>query len=223
MKKVRGNWSQPAVDGALRGRQKSALKMRRRWLVLLACALVVVLLGAVSPVMAITPEEQVAKCEEALAAGGCIIINVTSFLVWDYSNTNPPAASLLDTKSPVSGNDHTCAPQTFSVQRVTTVPGEKYYNVASFKYFYDPIGKKWVAYTDGNSAAGMFWATDHQASQWESAADYVMTSYSTFPVYYTPPWVMYPNGCSDLPSKQPDHPSNSDTGKPECSNQIPLN
>ena len=160
--------------------------------------------------MAITLEEQVAKCEEALAAGGCVVTLVKSLLLWDYSNTPNPPASHPYTKSPVSDHDHTCAPQTASVQRITTVGGEKYYMIASFKYYYDPVVKAW---RQALSLGGYFAATESQREQWEKYADAVGT---------LNPNDVFPKGCSDLPSTQPDSSPNPDPGKPDCP-QLPLN
>lgn len=212
-----GGYGITAICEAVRARQESIRMPRGRWLVLLACALVVVLLGAASPAMAITPKEQMAKCEEALAAGGCVVIIVPSFLVADYSNTPPPpGAGPIDITSPVSGNDHTCAPQTFSAQRSTWALGEKYYAVSSGKYYYEPVGKRWVPYGGG----GLSWATDSQLRQWKSAADYAPTLHTGPSPIDIAPSRLYPNGCSDLPSQQPDQSPNTDIGRPECNNQV---
>lgn len=210
-----GGWGITAICGAVLGRQESAKKMRRRRLVLLVCALVVVL-GTVFPAMAITRKEQMAKCEEALAAGGCVVIIVTIFLAEDYSSTPPPpGAGFLDITSPVSGNDHTCALQTFSDQVLPWTFGEIYYNVTSEKYYYNPVGKRWIPY----GGVGGSKTTEGRLNQWKSAADYAPTLYLWSSVDIDPTH-LYPNGCSDLPSQQPNQIPNSDTGKPGCNDQV---
>lgn len=207
MKKVRENWSLASFGRGWKTQKKTC----RWWRLLLICAWAVVA-GAVFS----TTSHAVMSCEEALAAGGCIVINVTSFLSQDFSSTEPPVGYILSTRSPDSGMDHTCSPQISSdPQQVTVVRGQRYYNVASFKYFYSPETKMWHQF---GSVGGLFWANESDNSAWISAADYVMTSYTSNPPYYTTPAVMYPEGCpgSDT-APTPDTPNN-DSGDPECSN-----
>lgn len=216
MKKTRRDCNIAAIRKGFLARQKNA-KKNLGWRSVIPVCAVAVMFGRSFPVMAITLEEQATKCEEALAAGGCVAMIVPSYLAVDYSSTPPPpGAGFLDTRFPVGGNDHTCTRPTSSAQRSTWAFGEKYYSVSWAKYYYDPVGKRWVPYGGG----GTYWATEDQLNQWKSAADYAPTLHVGPSPVYTSPSVLYPNGCSDLPSQQSNQIPNSDTGRPECNNQV---
>lgn len=187
MGKVRGNWGHTAVDGAIRGRKKSALKMRRRWLVSLAflCAF---LLGPNSYLFAAT------SCSES-----CIVTTNTYITYVQPPSIGSHGWLLYDYGAG-------CEPITLkSGSSYTYTPGMiKYYIRRPIKWYWDVSNRRWVSISIapyGTYApelpAGIYWGGSAEQ--------------------------LFPNGCSDLPSQQPDQTPNPDTGKPKCSNQISVN
>lgn len=81
-----------------------------------------------------------------------------------------------------------------------------WYDHTIIKYYWD--GQYWQILGGGHA----------YTADIATGADYANDLSSNRSVY---PQNIFPNGCSDLPSQQPDHSPNLDAGKPECP-QIPL-
>lgn len=170
--------------------------------VLLACMFMV--LSEASSVWAFT-----AECDEP---GTCVVL--VRYLGNDVYCRKPGQGGMsgywLDD---VSGYDYSCEyPQTTHVGSVDNCfypTGASY--VAYYKWHWN--GATWISvgrgtyYTIGDSG--------HTPLP-PVPGEIVSHSFVNIPK-------LYPNGCVDLPSQQPDQPPNSDPGKPECNDQALLN
>lgn len=210
MEKVRGSWCLAAVRGDSREMQVSATKTHRWRRLLLGCACGMVLSGAFPNwVFA-------AKCGEP---GTCVIL-------WRWIFDEAFATSVEYQFYDVSGYDYNCKNlQRTYVGAATTnyfypatggdrihYPYYKWYLIFYSKYFWD--GATWtVSETASFYTHGDF---DHNTPVPPVPGEIVSRDYVDVKK-------LYPNGCSDLPSQQPDETPNFDTGKSECSNQIFMN
>lgn len=90
-------------------------------------------------------------------------------------------------------------------------------------YFYFDPTRRTASYPNGQWLP-VYWGADFYMRFDPSFADsWNAQSYPVLDVTKQYPNVLnqlYPNGCSALPSQQPDQTSNPDPGKPECNNQV---
>lgn len=108
--------------------------------------------------------------------------------------------------------DSNCA--TFSAAISVQPPGAVY-RINAGKFYWN--GTSWVTIK-----SYVHFAVNSQLSTWLSGTSFVKDWGSYAALRITSPMSLYPNGCSDLPSNEPDQTPNLNTGKPDCP-QVPIN
>lgn len=128
----------------------------------------------------------------------------TCVVVIDNYRPIPPPWGVAIPKYTLTNVDHSCLSIGYTPTDVIfdKIP---WFNHTVTKYYWNGVG--WAglggmyAYTANlDLAIGADYANDLNKNRWISVND------------------LYPNGCSDLPSKQPDFTPNPDPGRPDCNN-----
>lgn len=102
-----------------------------------------------------------------------------------------------------TGMDHSCSNVWIVNAEILLVDSFYRHNIT--KWYWNGINWTLINYIYGYTTSA------------DSEADYA-TDYTKNP--NGSPQILYPNGCSDLPSKQPDQIPNHDTGNPECPSEF---
>lgn len=200
MKKARGSRGIAAV----RMRQEGKKKAQWWWLVLMGCAFVWV--GESSDVFAMSFTE---KCGEP---GTCIVL-VRIIGSESYCRKPPQGGASGYGYYSISAYDYSCEyPQFTMVGQVSNcLYPTAFYLVHYTKWHWN--GRSW---TNAWNAASYYTVGDSGHTPLPPVpGEIVSHNYVDIPK-------LYPNGCSELPSQQPDQTPNLDPGKPDCP-QTPLN
>lgn len=141
----------------------------------------------------------------ALAEMSCVecTVVISNVMTFPPMRTGVPATAIF------LNVDHGCMPLYIGSGGPAVPPDTPWFWHHVQKYAWS--GGHWVPRGGGSGTSPSI----------DIGADYVKEITEETPgTEYAYPWDVFPNGCSDIPSQQPDQTPNPDTGKPECNNQV---
>lgn len=199
MKKVKDSEAVASVCESFRKMLKSEKKPPRRLRLILALICAVVL-GNVSLSFAGWEDRE------------CVVLSIPFDLASTRLDTGTYSIAYHISHDGFLSVSHTTVQTVYGWYNRYT-PGVRYVQL----YYYDLKKRTWVMRSQINSGVGTKASVDALLIAFPYAKIYVSIASNT-------PWIasQFPNGCSDLPSHQPDQEPNLDTGDPTC-NQILLN